>query len=574
MQAREFVPSSRRPFQRGLTGFVVAMGPLCAAAMAQTPVAFSIDYRGPTIAVPAAFGGMPITEGDVLTPATMGPGVVGATMLATPAPPAILVSGGVAGLGIGTHPGCVGHPPGMPCGVELDALSFGTDPILPAGQQTPQGYYVFSVDKFAVGVVGTALPPAVWTEAAGGAAVGTDACADGFVSLNMPGAPLPPGPVIGNTGTIDGNGLLSASGFVYPGVGIKEPNLPLPAGPTPGDDLDAIDVQPPFPPMVGIGILFSLDAGFIDPLTGVPNTGSAMANGFLPGMVLQTLAAGGPPMVWAVPPMLGLDLAGPGTDDLDALAVRENGVPGYQPGQDLVLFSVRRGSAVIGMPDSIFGIPIEPGDILVPPFGGAIGTPGIWIAAERIGLLTTRTNGVPFGDELDALDVVLNTTVPSQPTFCLGDGTGVTPCPCANTGLPGRGCNNSAGTGGALLTAAGTTTPDTMVLTSSGELPASLSIFLQGNVALHPAVVFGDGLRCVGGNLKRLYTKNAVGGVVSAPTGVEPPITVRSAALGDPIPFGGVRFYQVYYRDPSPVFCPNPPGNTWNVSSGTAIVWI
>jgi hypothetical protein len=50
-------------------------------------------------------------------------------------------------------------------------------------------------------------------------------------------------------------------------------------------------------------------------------------------------------------------------------------------------------------------------------------------------------------------------------------------------------------------------------------------------------------------------------------------ITARSAAAGDPIPPGATRFYQVYYRDPSGTFCPNPPGNTWNVSSGLRITW-
>ena len=567
--------SLMRSLRPTVGGLAALSGPLCFTAAAQVPVVFSIDYRGPTIAVPAAFGGPPITEGDLLTPATAGPGALGPTALAAPVPPAILITAGPLGLGLPMYPGCVGHPPGIPCAVEVDALSFGTDPILPAGIPTPQGYYIFSVDKFARGIAGTALPPAVWTESGGGGgALATDACADGFVSLALPGAPVPLGPIGGNTGMIDGNGLVSATGFVYPGLGIFEPNLPLPVGPTPGDELDALDVNPPFPPLGGIGVLFSLDAAFVDPLTGVPNTGSAAANGFLPGMVLQTLAAGGPPLVWAIPPMLGLDLAGPATDDLDALAVRENGVPGYQPGLDLVLFSVRRGSAVIGMPDSILGIPIEPGDILVPPPAGGIATPGIWVPAERLGLLTKRTHGVAFGDDLDALDVGASTTAANIPAFCFGDGTGVTPCPCGNTGLPGRGCDNSFATGGAQLSAAGTTTPDTMVLTQTGELLTAFSIFLQGTTALNPAVTFGDGLRCVGGSLKRLYLKAAVAGTVSAPTGADPAITVRSAALGDPIPVGGVRFYQVYYRDPSPTFCPNPPGNTWNVGNAWAIVWL
>ena len=159
--------------------------------------------------------------------------------------------------------------------------------------------------------------------------------------------------------------------------------------------------------------------------------------------------------------------------------------------------------------------------------------------------------------------------------FCPGDGTGPTPCPCGNSGASGHGCNNSIATGGAELSASGTTSPDTVVLTSSDELPSSLSIFLQGTISLATPVSFGDGVRCAGGVLKRLYVKNASGGTAFAPNfaGGDLSITAQSAALGDPIPSGGTRYYQVYYRDPSLTFCPAPTGNTFNVSNGRMIVW-
>ena len=158
--------------------------------------------------------------------------------------------------------------------------------------------------------------------------------------------------------------------------------------------------------------------------------------------------------------------------------------------------------------------------------------------------------------------------------FCFGDGTLQTACPCNNNGAGGQGCENSASTGGALLTVAGTTNPDTIVLTSSGELPSPLSIFLQGPTQSTTGVVFGDGVRCVTGSLKRLYIHNASGGVVSAPVGADLPITTRSANLGDTIPPGGIRYYQVYYRDPSAVFCPaGSGGGTFNASGGMKITW-
>jgi hypothetical protein len=61
--------------------------------------------------------------------------------------------------------------------------------------------------------------------------------------------------------------------------------------------------------------------------------------------------------------------------------------------------------------------------------------------------------------------------------------------------------------------------------------------------------------------------------VVTAPVAGDPGILERSAAAGDPIPLGGTRVYQVYYRDPNPGFCPSPPGGTFNASTAIAIAW-
>ncbi len=109
-------------------------------------------------------------------------------------------------------------------------------------------------------------------------------------------------------------------------------------------------------------------------------------------------------------------------------------------------------------------------------------------------------------------------------------------------------------------------------LHAAGELPNALSIFWQGNVVI-PHVVYGDGLRCFGGTLRRLYTKNASGGVVSAPAVGDPSITARSAAMGVPISPGGRRYYQVAYRDGNASFCPSPTGNSFNISNGVKINW-
>jgi hypothetical protein len=164
-------------------------------------------------------------------------------------------------------------------------------------------------------------------------------------------------------------------------------------------------------------------------------------------------------------------------------------------------------------------------------------------------------------------------TCPASITpFCYGDG-GQIACPCANSGINGHGCDNSLSLGGAHLTASGSTTPDNVVTTTSNLAQTVLTTFLQGNTNLWPGVNFGDGVRCIGGTLKRLYTKAAVGGVVIAPAPGDPSITARSASLGYPIAPGSELYYQLRYRDPNPSFCPAPQGNTWNASNGVVIRW-
>jgi Tol biopolymer transport system component len=178
------------------------------------------------------------------------------------------------------------------------------------------------------------------------------------------------------------------------------------------------------------------------------------------------------------------------------------------------------------------------------------------------------------GDTNGVVDIFIHDRAPSTATsFCLGDTTGAA-CPCGNRGGPFRGCENSASTGGAVLGASGITSlsNDMLRITSFGERASVLSVFLQGTTTITPAN-YGDGLRCIGGTLERLYARNARLGVVTAPQGADLSISARSAALGDSIPAGATRYYQVYYRDPAITFCPDPPGNSWNVSNALSVVW-
>src|SRR5688572_20902220 len=99
----------------------------------------------------------------------------------------------------------------------------------------------------------------------------------------------------------------------------------------------------------------------------------------------------------------------------------------------------------------------------------------------------------------------------------------------------GRGCDNSAVTGGSSLAAlrAAYLSMDSLVFTTSRELPTATSIVMQGTSAIATGVVFGQGVRCVGGSLKRLYVKAASGGSITAPDfGLgDPSVSARSAAL-------------------------------------------
>ena len=149
-------------------------------------------------------------------------------------------------------------------------------------------------------------------------------------------------------------------------------------------------------------------------------------------------------------------------------------------------------------------------------------------------------------------------------------------CPCTNPPSgSGRGCDNASATGGATLSAAGAAylAADSLVFTTSGEKPTATSVLLQGTTLVANGAVYGQGVRCLGGTLKRLYTKSASGGSITAPSFAsgDPSISVRSAAKGNPIGAGQSRWYLVVYRDTSVGSC--PAGNTFNATPTGRVDW-
>jgi hypothetical protein len=159
--------------------------------------------------------------------------------------------------------------------------------------------------------------------------------------------------------------------------------------------------------------------------------------------------------------------------------------------------------------------------------------------------------------------------------LCQPGSPNVISCPCGNppSGAP-RGCNNSSSTGGAQLTSSGVASlsADTLVFVTNGERPTPLSIVVQGSAANSSGLVYGQGVRCFVGTLKRLYAKTASGGSITAPQAGDPSVSARSAALGDTILAGSNRWYAVYYRDPM-VLGGCPATSTFNVTQTQQVAW-
>jgi hypothetical protein len=159
--------------------------------------------------------------------------------------------------------------------------------------------------------------------------------------------------------------------------------------------------------------------------------------------------------------------------------------------------------------------------------------------------------------------------------LCQAGVGGVSACPCANppANAP-RGCDNSSATGGAQLVSSGgaSLAADSLVFATNGEKPTATSVVLQGNAVAASGLAFGQGVRCVGGTLKRLYVKTASGGSISAPGAGDATVSARSAALGDTIGAGTSRWYAVYYRDPV-VLGGCPAASTFNITQTQLVNW-
>lgn len=589
---QELLRTSRRA-RLGWIGVVVGAG-LASSATAQTKqLRFTLDWHGPTVSQPSVNGAGPITEADVLSPPGLSPAF-------GPLPPPFLqITGGQ--IGLVRYPVCVGTAAGSGCGIEVDAFSHGFDARYPnPGAPEPRPRIYFSVDRFALGSAPVFTASSVATEA-----LAREAAADVFVNALPILAPIDPvpGTIGANVAVFDGNGLPSALNQSRTrGVGLIEPHSPTPStGLDQGDNLDGLDLRAP-PPGAG-SVYFSLDGGFPDSQLGGPNSNSAQLNGFSPSQVLRRQFSSGSISVYATPSQLGLH---PMLDDLDVIVLAENGIEGFQPSQspfdwngfgiaagmgtDMLLYSVRRGSALVGQPDSLFGRAISPGDLLTTPVAGGNGNPAIFVPAESLGLAASRS-GAPQNDELDATAILLepftdcngngvedavdiaqgassDTNANGIPDECEDEWTSFCTCPsthapCSNSSAI-SGCLHSFGVGG-VLAASGSTSAaeDDLVLTAT-NLPTTANTLLFCSQA--PALVtFGDGVRCVGGSITRLGIQTASGGVDVRGPG----LYGVACAAGACWQSGETWYFQTWFRN-APAYC---TAATFNLTNGMQVVF-
>jgi hypothetical protein len=163
--------------------------------------------------------------------------------------------------------------------------------------------------------------------------------------------------------------------------------------------------------------------------------------------------------------------------------------------------------------------------------------------------------------------------------YCFGDGSLPTPCPCASPdtvpipgGAPGAGCANSFNLGGAMLSAVGATTPDTVRFVGRvGRNYAGFGFLLKGSAADLNGVASHDGIRCVDGALLRVGAHNA--GTYGAPLGTwtyPNNVQTLSVHVATAQQYGQDAHYQLFYRNAVPGFC---TAATANFSNAVRIGW-
>lgn len=201
-------------------------------------------------------------------------------------------------------------------------------------------------------------------------------------------------------------------------------------------------------------------------------------------------------------------------------------------------------------------------------------------SAGDFGVLGVGTASVACGDfdrdgDLDVaaagsasvgIAVVRNATTTGT-SACAGDGSG-TACPCGNASPLGAnaGCLNSFGVGAVLRGAGSASISDDELVLSGAQMPNAAVLYFQGTMSANAGAgaLFGDGLRCATGTVRRIATRTNVGGASSVPAAGEPTISQDGLVLAP-----GERFYQAWYRNAAPYCTPS----TFNLTNGLRVLW-
>ena len=333
---------------------------------------FSLTQASPTVGVADPWTADAIGAGDILTVGEAGFRVLNPLVAAgTAVRPGVLVDEtGLLGLGA--------------VGADIDALSFGSD---------DGSTFVFSVNEGAIGCA-PAIPATVCLQPSGVYLEGYCPCAPvGPVCMGAPSTCQAAGDVFEALAG-GGNALLHDEAQ----FGLVDAAA---AAPPVDDDIDALDLDTTSSDLVDVNarIYFSLDAA------------TAAAYGFSGAdiLVIDACSTAGP-RVYASAQRLALL---PLLDDVDALALYDDGDGIFEPAVDKIYFSLRAGSATLGNLDCATGQGISEGDILttryqggcVPAFpalcpAGSPCNPAIAVRHSDLGLFVNPP------DDLDALDLV------------------------------------------------------------------------------------------------------------------------------------------------------------------------